>query len=294
MTRSFGYLRPETIDEAVAQKAAHGSRARFWAGGTDLTLLWDRREVSLEHCIDLTFVPELRFYEVSGGDLRIGAMATLDDLDLGSDLNALAGTLGDTARLMCTKQTRTIATVGGNMCHASPSADLTPPLVAMGAVVKLRGPAGERSVPLEDFHVGVNETVLGDDEILTEIVVPDCETRTAASYRRVARTVVDIALVSSAASLRVDGNGCVEQARIALGAVAPHVLRVPDAEAILVGGTLDDAAGDLAERAGEHASRTARAITDIRASSAYRTDMTATLTRRAVRSCVDMLEGRLS
>jgi carbon-monoxide dehydrogenase medium subunit len=192
---------------------------------------------------------------------------------------------------MCTKQTRTIATVGGNMCHASPSADLTPPFVAMGALAKMLGPNGERDVPLEDFHLGVNQTALAEDEILTEITIPDVSDKVAASYNRVARTVVDIALVSSAVCLKLNGSGEIERAGVALGAVAPSVLRVPDAEEILVGSTLQKTANGLAVDAGEKASRAAMAITDIRASKEYRTDMIAVLTERAVRRCAEILGG---
>lgn len=291
VSRSFEYLRPETIEQAVEMKAAHGSRARFWAGGTDMILLWNRREVTFDHCIDLTYVPALRYIECSEGMLRIGAMATLDDLDLRSELNPLTETLGHTARLMCTKQTRTIATVGGNMCHASPSADLTPPLVAMGARCKLSGPRGERDMPLEDFHLGVNETALADGEILSEIYVPDADARVAARYDRVARTVVDIALVSSAVFLKVDGSSLIERAGVALGAVAPSVIRVTKAEETLTGRTLAEVGDGLTVTAGEEASRAAMAISDIRASKEYRTDMVATLTARAIRQCISSLGG---
>ncbi len=291
MTRSFEYLRPTTVEEAVEMKATHGASAKYWAGGTDMMLLWNRRQTDFDYCIDLTYTPALRYVDLDGETLRIGAMATLDDIDLNSNLHPLASALGETARMMCTKQTRTIATVGGNLCHASPSADLTPPLVAMGAVAKMYGPGGERSVPLEEFHLGVNVTALTDSEILTEIFVPDIDGKIAASYTRVARTVVDIALVSSAVCLRLDGDGKISRAGVALGAVAPSVLRVTDAEDMLVGQTLARAANGLADEAGKFASSAARAISDIRASKQYRSDMTAVLTRRAIRRCVDILEG---
>ncbi len=291
MARSFEHLRPETIEEAVAMNAVHSARAGFWAGGTDMMLLWNRRAIAIDVCIDLTYVPALRFIELDGEILRIGAMATLDDLDLKSDLNPVMAALGETARLMNTKQTRTIATVGDNMCHASPSADLTPPLVAAAAVMKLQGPQGERCVSLGEFHSGVNQTALADDEILTEIFVPDANDKLTVSYNRVARTVVDIALVSSAVCLKLDEGGKIERVGVALGAVAPTVLRVTGAEEILVGSSLSEAANGLAVKAGEQASATARAITDIRASKGYRTDMTAVLTRRAIRRCAEILGG---
>ena len=291
MSSTFEYLRPESIDQAVEMKAKHGDQARYWAGGTDMVLLWQRRAVNFNYCIDLTYIPELRFVELDGDSLRIGAMATLDDIDLSSSLNSVTQTLGYTVRLMCTKQTRTIATVGGNMCHASPSADLTPPLVAMGAMVNIQGSGGSRVVSLADFHLGVNKTVLEADEVVTEFVIPDSSKNVATSYKRVARTVVDIALVSSAVCLRSEDDGTIYDAGIALGAVAPTAIRAREAEKILVGSTLKEAANGLAAKAGKSASLAAKAISDIRASQEYRTEMISVLTERAIQQCIQSLEG---
>jgi carbon-monoxide dehydrogenase medium subunit len=254
-------------------------------------LLFKRKKLDLDYCIDLSHVGELRFIDETDGDLRIGSMATLDDLDRASGMNSATDALGETTRLMCTKQTRTIATMGGNMCHASPSADLSPPLTALGAKAVIQGPNGERTLPLEHFHKGVNKTDLGEGELLREIVVPKISDRLAASYNRVARTVVDIALVSSAVCLRLNDDGTIAKAGVALGAVAPNVIRVSGAEGVLVGASLEEAANGLAETAGSQSAEAASAITDIRASKEYRTDMTAVLTARGVKKCVENLKG---
>ncbi|WP_170573509.1 FAD binding domain-containing protein [Ruegeria atlantica] len=291
MTRSFEYLRPDSIEEAVAMKAEHGDRARFWAGGTDMMLLFKRKKLDLDFCIDLSHIADLRYIDEEDGALRIGAMATLDDLDRASGINAATAALGETSRMMCTKQSRTIATVGGNMCHASPSADLSPPLTALGAQAVIQGPSGERSLPLEQFHKGVNQIDLGDGELLKEIFIPKASGRIAASYNRIARTVVDIALVSSAVCLRLDDGDNIESAGVALGAVAPNVVRVSGAEGVLSGATLEEAANGLAQKAGAESASAARAISDIRASKEYRTDMTAVLTARGVQKCVENLKG---
>ncbi len=292
MTRTFEYLRPASISEAIEMKAAHQERARVWAGGTDMMLHFKSKKLDIDYCIDLTHIADLRYITEDAGALKIGAMTTLDELDRASAMNAATEALGETTRMVCTKQTRTIATVGGNLCHASPSADLSPPLTALGAEAVIVGLNGERTMPLEEFHIGVNKTALGVDEILKEIRVPAVLGRMAASYNRVARTVVDIALVSSAVCLRLDDDGNIVRAGIALGAVAPSVLRVKDAEAILSGATLDQATNGLAKQAGDEAAKTARAISDIRASKEYRTDMTAVLTARGIQKCVAILKGK--
>ena len=291
MTRHFEYLRPETIDAAIDMKVEYGPQAKFWAGGTDMMLLWQRRVVDFDYCIDLTYIPSLRYIEMEGSTLRIGAMSTLDDLDLKSNLNSALAALGETARLMNTKQTRTIATVGGNLCHASPSADLTPPLIAMGTQVKLQGPEGERVIPLDDFHIGVNETALADNEMVKEFIVPHVSEKLAASYNRIARTVVDIALVSSAVCLRMDDTRTIQDAGVVLGAVGPTAIRATDAENVLIGVTLEELGNGTAQKAGEQASSAARAISDIRASQEFRTDMTSVLTERSIRRCAEILEG---
>ena len=184
---------------------------------------------------------------------------------------------------------RNVATVGGNLCHASPSADLTPPLIAMGTQVKLQGPEGERVIPLGDFHVGVNETALADNEIVKEFIVPHVSEKLAAAYNRIARTVVDIALVSSAVCHRIDDTRTIQDVGVVLGAVGPTAIRAPDAENVLIGVSLEELATGTAQKAGEQASLAARAISDIRASQEFRTDMTSVLTERSIRRCAEIL-----
>ena len=290
MIRQFDYLRPDSIDAAIAMKSRHGERARYWAGGTDLMLQWRRGEVMVDHCIDLTHLTGLDGIEAFPGEIRIGAMATLDDLDRATSMHPVMEALGDTARLMCTKQTRTLATVGGNMCNASPGADLSPLFVALESHCLIQGPNGRREVSMEDFLTGVNTTDLGAEELLCTIVVPVPQARREASYRRVARTVVDIALVSAAVSLTADA-GTVTDARIALGSVAPIPVRVTEGEKVLAGRSLDDiGAGHLEEAAG-HAATVARPISDVRAGAGYRARMCPVLVRRALADALGRLGG---
>ena len=290
MIRQFDYLRPDSIDAAIAMKARHGDRARYWAGGTDLMLQWRRGEVMIDHCIDLTHLSGLDGIEALPGEIRIGAMATLDDLDQASSMHPVMQALGDTARLMCTKQTRTLATVGGNMCNASPGADLSPLFVALEARCLIEGPNGRREISMENFLTGVNRTALDGQELLRAIVVPVPQARREASYRRVARTVVDIALVSAAASLTADA-GTIKDARIALGSVAPVPVRVTEGERLLVGRSLDDIDSAHLEEVAGHAAAVARPISDVRAGAGYRTRMCPVLVRRALADALGRLGG---
>ena len=271
-------------------KSRYGARARFWAGGTDMMLLWQQGKVRFDHCIDLTFLDDVKAIVLGEREIRIGAMATLDVLDRQANDSPMLQTLAEAARLMCTSQTRTIATIGGNLCHAAPSADLPSLLVAMGAQAQILGPEGERELPLEDFFRGVNETALEDDEMLTAVTVPIPSQRREASYRRVARTVVDIALVGSAVALTADG-GDITEARVVLGAVAPVPVRSRAAEAMLQGTRLVAIEGEIVQEVGRLASADSKPITDIRASAAYRREMCDVLTRRAVEDCIGKLAG---
>ena len=285
MTKPFEYLRPSTSEEAIALKAKYKDRARYWAGGTDLMLQWRAGEVDIDCCIDLTFVPTLNYIENERDGVRIGAMTSLDALDNAASLNQLMEVIGYTARLMCTKQTRTISTVGGNMCNASPGADLSPLFVALDSEATIMGSDGSRTVLMENFFQGVNETILKDEELLVEIRVPVPDHPREACYKRVARTFVDIALISSAVSISSD-NGVVTDARISLGSVAPVPIRSRAAEQKLIGSILSEIDDDILEEIGQLAATDASPISDIRAGKEYRLDMCTVLTRRSLEESV--------
>ena len=275
-------------------KADLGATAMYWAGGTDMVLQWMRSEHSPEHCIDITCLDRMRGIEVEAGSIRIGAMATLDDLDRSAGRHRLLGTLSGITRLMCTPQTRTIATVGGNLCNASPAADLSPAFVAMDAEVVLAGSGGRRTLPMEKFFLGVNRTALVGGELLEEIRIPlEGGLNIFASYRRIDRTVVDIALVNASSCLATDSGGVIRRCGIALGAVAPVILRVPDAEDLLVG-TATRTLGDdhhLLRRIEEMSAAAAKPISDVRASADYRRDMVRVMVRRTLQDCARQPEG---
>jgi CO/xanthine dehydrogenase FAD-binding subunit len=292
MSRNFDYHRASSTDDAVRLKASLGRDARFWAGGTDL-MLWGRRKSSpITAAIDITALKDLAGVEVAGSRIRIGALASLTLIERSGDRHSNLRVLAETARLMCTPQTRTIASIGGNICNASPGADLIPPLVALGAMVRLRGADGARQLSLEQFITGVGQNDLAGDEMLTHIAIENKEERSACVYRRVARTAVDIALVSSAAYLGVDKTGKITTARISLGAVTPRPVRCLDAELLLVDSSLDALTerriAGIAAVAGDYANP----ITDIRATKAYRTEMCAVLTRRCIEECVSELKQK--
>ena len=292
MRSNFDYYRPLSADEAVQLKHELGKSAVFWAGGTDLMLKWKRELIHPEHCIDLTSIPNLDYVDIDDPDcVRIGSMATLAGLAKTCCEDPHLRTIARVAAIMDTVQTRTIATIGGNLCNASPAADLIPPLIAMAAVLQVRGPGGTRRLAVEDLMRGPGQTSLRKDELVEEIQIPRCPKRHASSYRRIDRTVVDIALVSAATAITLDDDDCIVDARISLGAVAPTVIRSPDAESRLKGTPLKELDGTLRQAVGEAASMDASPIDDVRASAEYRTAMVKVLVRRVLEDVVSDLEG---
>jgi len=290
MMNAFDYHRPGDITEAISLKRDLGGEAVYWAGGTDLVLQCKGGKRRIGHCIDLTALPDLSFVERGESGYRIGALTPLSVLERIKGDTPHLRTIRDVAALMCTVQTRTIATLGGNLCNASPAADLFVALAAMGATARVAGSGGTREIPLDAFMRAPGRTALASDEMLTEVFVPTGDMPHASAYRRIARTVVDIALVSAAASLTLDRpGGEIRKARITLGAVAPCVIRASEAEDMLIGRPLVALTGTFAKEVGAKAAQSASPITDIRASAGYRKDMVAVLVARCLSSIVEEL-----
>jgi carbon-monoxide dehydrogenase medium subunit len=290
MTPELEYHRPVGISEAIALKGTLGDDAAYWAGGTDLVLQIKSGKRRVDHCIDLTALTELSHIAERENHLHIGALTTLADLERATGRNPHLRTLARVAKLMCTVQSRTLATLGGNLGNASPAADLIPPLVAMSAVAILQGPSGQREMLVEDLMVSPGRTALLAGELIREIIVPINPQPTASAYRRVDRTIVDIALVSAASSITLDDRGTIATAHVALGAVAPRVIRSAKAEAMLVGCSLADLDDKFLAEIGTAASTDTNPISDVRASADYRKAMIKVLVQRTLKACQDDLQ----
>lgn len=278
----FEYHAPRSVAEAVDQLSLYGKNAKVFAGGTDLFVSMKKREVLPEHLINLKEIEELKnTHHDEAEGFRIGALVTLGELERSKIVKERFPILWDAIDVMAAPQIRNLGTIGGNLCSAVPSADTAPPLITLGATVTIAGSAGERTVLVEDLFKGPGESVLAPDEILTEILIPAPPDNSGGAYfKLMRRNALDLALVGVAVSLRLDGDRKVcEEARIALGAVAPTPTRALKAEEVLQGRNIDD---DLAAQAGRVASEEARPITDIRASEEHRREMVGVLTKRAI------------
>ena len=291
MQSHFEYLRPGSTKEALQMKSEFGGRAKYWAGGTDMVLRWCREIDQFSYCIDITYLKEMDGIEVEEDCIRLGALVTLSALERAGDRHHLLKMLSDVTKLMCTPQTRTLATVGGNLTNASPAADLTPPFIATDSVAEIATESGVRTVPMDQFFEGVNKTVVRDD-LLSAIVIPlPAKQRKAAKYHRIDRTVVDIALVNASTSISVDSSNTIMRAGVALGAVAPIVIRSPAAEQFLEGKCMDSISDGDIEKAGEIAAFDGKPISDVRASAEYRQAMIKVMTARCIKDCFEELRG---
>jgi CO/xanthine dehydrogenase FAD-binding subunit len=288
----FEYHAPTSVAEALDQLSLHGENARVFAGGTDLFVSMKKREVVPDHLINLKEIDELKnthYHDAEG--LRIGALVTMGELERSKIVKEKLPILWDAVNVMATPQIRNLATIGGNLCSAIPSADTAPPLLALSAMVTIVGSAGERTMLVEEFFRGPGESVLAPDEILQEILIPAPPVNSGGAYFKLMRRhAQDLALVGVAASLRLDEDGQLcQEARIALGAVAPTPVRALKAEAVLQGRNIND---DLATEAGRVASEEARPITDIRASAEYRREMVGVLTKRAIMTALKRKDNK--
>ena len=283
--KHFQYLAPRCLDQALSLLTPE---AVPLAGGTDLFLRMERRQTQSDAVVDLKRIPDMDRIEPSAAGLRIGALALMESLAVSPLVRSDYDALAQSARVVGSTQTRNRATIGGNLANASPAADTATPLMALGAAVEAAVADGTREVPVEQLFLGPGRTVLRDNELLTAILIPAMPIRAGSAFQRCVRTAMDIAVVNCAAFVRLDENGIVVDARIALGAVGPTPLRAASAENCLKGHGFS---ARTSEEAAECAAADARPIDDVRAGADYRREMVRVLTRRAIESAFQRARG---
>ncbi len=278
--RSFDYFAPQSLGDATALLRRYGTKAKLLAGGTDLFLRMERRAVEPGVVIDVKKVRALQGIKPSAKGLTIGA-ATLMDVIVSSPLvQRRYGIVADAAAAVGSIQTRNRATLGGNLCNASPAADTAPVLIALGARARIAGSRREREVPLEEFFLAPGKSCLQSNELLKEIFIPSPAGKFGASFQRCTRTAMDIALVNCAVFLSLTPKReTIADIRIALGAVAPTPVRARSAEDALRGKI---PVKEAVEEAAALAAASVSPIDDVRSSASYRRAMVRVLTRRAI------------
>ncbi|MBU2550333.1 MAG: xanthine dehydrogenase family protein subunit M [Proteobacteria bacterium] len=246
----FDYHAPASLEEVIDLLETHGQRARVLAGGTDLLVNMKRGFEAPDCVVDLGRVPGLDVVKTTRTATLIGAGATARTLSENRALGRRLPALAQAAAQLGSPLIRNRATLGGNLAHARPAADLAPPLLAAGASVVLRGPGGERVVDLSDFFIEPGRTCLGPDEVLVRFVIPASGPGTGEAFVKLGlRRALERSIVSVAARIVLSEDGRrIESARIALGAVAPTPLRSPCAEQALTGASADTGSIDQAAR----------------------------------------------
>lgn len=280
----FDYLEPRTIEEAVSLLSRYGGEAKVIAGGTDLTNLIRTKTIRPKYVVDIEQIPGLDYMRYDDdGTLSIGALTSIRSLEISTELKKRHPVISQAAGQLGSVAIRNVATIGGNLCHASPAADMAPSLIGLQAEVKIAGPAGQRTVPLESFFIGPGQTVLERGEIVVEIQVPPVPAHTKGVYfKHAIRGSADLAILGVAVIAASDGV-CCRNVRIVLGAVAPTPMRARNAEKLLEGKALD---GALIENVARIASDGSRPITDVRGSADYRREMVKVFTRYAIESAL--------
>ncbi len=279
--KAFEFVAARDARHAVSLLAEHGPSAKVIAGGTDLLADLKLAPETPRVMVDISRAPDLKGIEVRDDGLAIGALVTHTEIMRSPVIRELFPALVDAAHTIGAVQTRNLGTLGGNLVTAVPSLDSGPTLIALEARVTVLGSAGKRQMPLADFFTGPRTTVLKAGELLTEIVIPKKNLGKPASFQKFGlRKGQALALVNIAASswLDKDQSSFVEP-RIALGAVAPKVIRALQAEAYLEGRA---ATPETMHEAGRIAAGEAKPISDFRASADYRRELIAVLTRRAL------------
>ena len=230
----FEYHAPTSLDAAVELLSKYGKEASLLAGGTDLLINMKQRLVEPKHIINIKNIKELIGIEEREDGINIGAATRLRTIEMSDKIQAKLPLLHEAVRSIGSVQIRNMATIGGNLCTASPTADSATALLALDAKARLIGPEGTRIVSMEKFFVGAGQTVLSPNEILVEVLSPHLTEDTGTSFIKIGWTSFDISTINIATVLKLEG-GYVNDCRIALGSCAPTPIRVQRVEEFLKG-----------------------------------------------------------
>jgi len=287
MTKSieeFGYFSPATLEEGLTFLQKHGENTSILAGGTDLLLDLKFRTKTPKFIMDITKIPEVgSISRTSEGGLRIGALTTMSQIRESEIIKQEYQSLHETTTdAFHSWQIKNMATIGGNICRSSPSADTVPPLLTYEAEVNIVGPKGERKVLLEDFMKGPGQNIL-EQEILTAIIIPPQKGPYGTAFHSLKRTSVDLCKVNCAVKIMIVNNRF-DEVKIALGAVAPTAVRAKKVEAALNGREVsDESIEDSAKKITEDISP----ITDGRSTAEYRREVSKVIVSRLLKQAVE-------
>jgi carbon-monoxide dehydrogenase medium subunit len=278
------YARATTVEDAVALLERLGDEARVIAGGHSLLPMMKLRLAVPEYLVDINDLHDtLSYIETDGDVVRIGAMTRHREL-LESDLLwDLFPIFRDAERVIADPAVRNRGTLGGALCQADPSEDLSSVCTTLDAVCVIQGSSGTRQVSMNEFHLGPYQTAVGQAELLTEVRIP-VRARGGSAYLKVDRRAGDWAVVAAGAAVWLDQDGLIADARVGLAAVGPNTTRIPEVSAALHGRPPDD---DAFAEAGRLAASGCRPVTDARGTEAYKRHLADELTRRTLRTAAE-------
>jgi carbon-monoxide dehydrogenase medium subunit len=277
----FEYQRATSVDHALSLLSELGPDARIIAGGHSLLPMMKLRLATPEHLIDINDLTDLAYILEEGGEVRIGALTRHRDLLESELLTSRFPIFKDAEQVIADPPVRNRGTIGGALCQADPAEDLSAVCAAVGAKVVIRGPDGERTVPMEEFHRGPYETAVGDDEMLVEVRLP-VRTEAGSAYEKVERRVGDWAVAAAGAAVWMDGPK-IGGAGIALAAVGGEVVARGAIDVV----TGNEPSNELFEAAGRAAAEGASPVTDQRGTAEYKRHLAQELTTRALRRSVE-------
>ncbi|MFL6233193.1 MAG: FAD binding domain-containing protein [Thermoanaerobaculia bacterium] len=280
----FDYHSPQSLEEALTLLQSHRDDVKVLSGGQSLLPLLKLRLGAAGHLVDIGRIPDLEYIREEGGVLRIGGRTRESALEHSDLIQAKYPLLADTAAVIADPLVRNLATVGGNLAHGDPANDHPATMLALRAEVVAAGPNGTRTIPIDQFFLGLFTTALEPDEILTEIRIPVPPARSGGSYVKLERKVGDFATAAAAAQLTLAADGEVETVGIGLTNAGPVPLRAVEAESYLNGKQPTDEAIDEAARL---AAASASPNPDRRGAVEYKREMARVLTGRALRRAVE-------
>ena len=279
MIKNFEYFAPKTIEEAISLLARYKDESKIIAGGQSMLILMRQGLIAPEYVIDIKSISAMDYINFDENEgLRIGALTPHRAIETSPLIRDGFSVLSEMEQNVASVETRNWGTIGGNLCHADPAGDPAPVFIALKGKLKLVSSNGERTVAIDDFFKDYFETALRDEEILTEIQVPNPSPRTGTAYRKFSILQGDYALVSAAVSITLSSkDDTCSDARIVLGAAASVPMRAERAEKVLIGKKIKDS---LLQEAGKAASEEARPISDMNASEEYRREVIEVLVKQ--------------
>jgi len=293
--KKFELFEPTSLEEAAGLLARWDGKCMILAGGTDLLVQLKRREITPEILVALRCIPDLSYIRKEDDSLKLGAFTSHRVIEKSPLVRSFFLALADAVDHFGSIQLRNIATIGGNICNAAPSADTIPPLLVHDAKLKIYGLKEERILLLEDFFAGPGKTKLRTGEILAEIILPIPSLQTSSVYIKLTRrSCMELPLLGVAARVSFDPQGTILEGRIALSCAGPTCFRAKAAEALLPGKTIEE---QFLKEIGMEALAESRPRDSFRCSAQYRREMIPILVARAVRQCYERSRqegGRLS